>query len=56
MQLLKELAINSKYSNYEIKLKTAFGRLNHMPLSRVLTGFIKEVHSFQPNRQRGPWR
>jgi len=41
-------------SNDKIRLKTAFGRLSHMSLSRVLTGFIKGVHSFQRNRQQGP--
>jgi len=40
-------------SNCKIKLKTAFSRLNHVSLSRVLTSFIKG-YSFQPNRQMGP--
>ena len=39
-------------SNDKIELKTAFG-LSHMTLSRVLIGFVKGVHSFQPNRQKG---
>jgi len=26
-----------------MNVKTAFGRLSHMPLSRVLTGFVKVV-------------
>jgi len=25
------------------------------PLITVSTGFIREVHSFQPNREKGPW-
>jgi len=40
--------------NDKIKLKTDYGQLSHMFLSRILTGFIKGVHSFQPNCQKGP--
>jgi len=56
MQLLKELAVNvsSKYIDYEIKVKTAFGQFSHLSLSGVLSGFIKGSHSFQPNPKRGP--
>jgi len=39
--------------NDNIDLKTDFGRLSHMSVSRVLFGCVKEVHSFQPNRQKG---
>jgi len=42
-------------SNGKIKLKTAFGRWSHITLGRVLIGFVRGVHSFRPNRQKGPW-
>ena len=31
-----------------------FSSIDHFYVT-VLTGFIKRVHSFQPNRQKDPW-
>jgi len=55
LQLLKESAIHTIIiRNDKIKLKTAFGRLSHIFLRRILTGFVKGAHSFQLNRKKGP--
>jgi len=36
-------------------VKNCFRLIKPHVLEQVLTDFIKGVHSFQPNRQKGPW-
>jgi len=43
-----------KYDFWHAKRMIACSSSDHLDIVTVLTVFIKGVHSFQPNRQKGP--